>query len=358
MLYYFLYPFASEHILFNVFRYISFRTIMASLTALMISFLLGRVVIDYLRAFQLGETIREDVPKSHRQKSGTPTMGGLLILFALTTSCLLWTRLDNLYLWMVLGITVSYGIIGFLDDYFKTVHKNHKAISGKLRLLIELLLGGLVGFFLWWDPTFKTTLAVPFFKDFHPVLGIWYIPFAALVIAGAANAVNLTDGLDGLAIGPVMICGGTYLVFAYMTGHLKLAQYLQISYVAGSGELVVVLGAMIGASLGFLWYNAYPAEIFMGDVGSLSLGGLLGAIAVVTKHEILLAIAGGVFVIEAVSVILQVASFKATGRRIFSMAPIHHHFELIGWAEPKVIVRFWIISLFFALMAVSTLKLR
>jgi phospho-N-acetylmuramoyl-pentapeptide-transferase len=357
MLYY-LYILASDHIVFNVFKYISFRTIMASLTALMISLLFGRVVIDYLRALQLGEMIREDVPKSHQQKSGTPTMGGLLIVFSLTMSCLLWAKLDNPCIWIVLGVTVSYGIIGFVDDYYKTVHKNHKAISGKMRLLVELGLGMLVGFYLWYDPSFKTTLAVPFFKNFHPDLGIWYIPFSALVIAGAANAVNLTDGLDGLAIGPVMICGGTYLVFAYMTGHLKLAQYLQITYVAGSGELVVVLGAMIGAGLGFLWYNAYPAEIFMGDVGSLSLGGLLGAVAVVTKHEILLAIAGGVFVVEAVSVILQVASFKTTGRRIFSMAPIHHHFELQGWPEPKVIVRFWIISLFFALMAVSTLKLR
>jgi phospho-N-acetylmuramoyl-pentapeptide-transferase len=349
MLYHLLYPMGSNLILFNVFKYISFRAIMATLTALMISFLLGRPLVDYLRAFQIGQMIREDGPQSHLEKSGTPTMGGVLIL---------WTRLDNIYFWIVLGITLSYGAIGFLDDYLKITRQSHRGLSGIRKLGLQLVIGGLVGFFLWMDPVFKTTLAVPFFKNFQPDLGIWYIPFAALVIAGASNAVNLTDGLDGLAIGPVMICGATYLLFAYVAGHLKLAHYLQVAYVPGSGELAVVCGAMLGAGMGFLWYNTYPAEVFMGDVGSLSLGGLLGGIAVVTKHEILLAIAGGVFVIEAVSVILQVASFKATGKRIFNMAPIHHHFELKGWAEPKVIVRFWIISIFFALMAVSTLKLR
>jgi phospho-N-acetylmuramoyl-pentapeptide-transferase len=356
--YHLLYPLGSHLILFNVFRYISFRTIMATLTALMITFLLGRPLVDYLRAMQVGQTIRDDGPASHMEKSGTPTMGGILILFAMTVSCLLWTRLDSTYFWIVLGVTLSYGCIGFADDYLKLVRKSHRGLPGKRRLSLELLIGAVVGLILWWDPAFKTTLVVPFFKNVQPDLGILYIPFAALVIAGASNTVNLTDGLDGLAIGPVMICGATYLLFAYMTGHLKLAQYLQISYVAGAGELAVVCGAMLGAGMGFLWYNAYPAEVFMGDVGSLSLGGLLGSIAVVTKHEILLCIAGGVFVIEAVSVILQVASFKATGKRIFNMAPIHHHFELKGWAEPKVIVRFWIISVILALIAVSTLKLR
>ncbi len=358
MFYHFLYPLSAELILFNVFRYISFRTIMATLTALMISFLLGRPLVDYLRQFQIGQMIRADGPKSHFEKSGTPTMGGILILFAMTVSCLLWTRLDNPYFWIVLIVTVSYGAIGFFDDYLKLMRKSHRGLTPKRKLGYQLVVGALVGFYLWWDPGFQTTLEVPFFKDVKPDLGIFYIPFVALVIAGASNAVNLTDGLDGLAIGPVMICGATYLVFAYLAGHLKLAQYLQISYVAGAGELSVVCGAMLGAGMGFLWYNAYPAEVFMGDVGSLSLGGLLGSIAVVTKHEILLAIAGGVFVIEAISVILQVASFKATGKRIFNMAPIHHHFELKGWPEPKVIVRFWIISIVFALMAVSTLKLR
>jgi phospho-N-acetylmuramoyl-pentapeptide-transferase len=358
MLYQLLYPMGSNLILFNVFKYISFRAIMATLTALMISFLLGRPLVDYLRAFQIGQMIRDDGPQSHLEKSGTPTMGGVLILFAMTISCLLWTRLDNIYFWIVLGITLSYGAIGFLDDYLKITRQSHRGLSGKRKLGLQLVIGGLVGLFLWMDQVFKTTLAVPFFKNFQPDLGIWYIPFAALVIAGASNAVNLTDGLDGLAIGPVMICGATYLLFAYVAGHLKLAHYLQVAYVPGSGELAVVCGAMLGAGMGFLWYNTYPAEVFMGDVGSLSLGGLLGGVAVVTKHEILLAIAGGVFVIEAVSVILQVASFKTTGKRIFNMAPIHHHFELKGWAEPKVIVRFWIISIFFALMAVSTLKLR
>ena len=358
MLYHLLYPLGAHSILFNVFKYITFRAIMATLTALIISFLLGGPLVEYLRAFQIGQMIRTDGPKSHFEKSGTPTMGGLLILFAMTFSCLLWTRLDNLYFWIVLGVTLSYGAIGFLDDYLKIIRKNYRGLSGKKKLCSQLVIGALIGFVLWMDPGFKTTMAVPFFKNFNPDLGIWYIPFAALVIAGSSNAVNLTDGLDGLAIGPVMICGATYLLFAYIAGHLKLSQYLQVTYVPGAGELCVVCGAMLGAGMGFLWYNAYPAEVFMGDVGSLALGGLLGSVAVVTKHEILLVIAGGVFVIEAVSVILQVASFKTTGKRIFNMAPIHHHFELKGWPEPKVIVRFWIISIVFALMAVSTLKLR
>jgi phospho-N-acetylmuramoyl-pentapeptide-transferase len=358
MLYHLLYPFGSDLILFNVFKYISFRAVMATLTALMISFLLGRPLVDYLKAFQIGQMVRDDGPSSHLEKSGTPTMGGILILFAMTISCLLWTRLDNMYIWLVLGVTLSYGAVGFADDYLKIVRRNHRGLKAKQKFGLQLLIGAVVGCILWMDPVFKTTLALPFFKNVNPDLGIFYIPFVALVIAGASNAVNLTDGLDGLAIGPVMICGATYLVFAYIAGHLKLSQYLQVSYVAGSGELCVLCGAMLGAGMGFLWYNAYPAEIFMGDVGSLSLGGLLGAVAVVTKNEILLAIAGGVFVIETVSVILQVASFKATGKRIFNMAPIHHHFELQGWPEPKVIVRFWIISVIFALIAISTLKLR
>ncbi len=358
MLYHFLFPLASEMILFNVFRYISFRTIMATLTALMISFLLGKPLIDYLRALHIGQNIRAEGPQSHFDKSGTPTMGGLLILFAAAFASLLWTRLDNAYFWLVFLVVLSFGAIGFFDDYLKLRSRSHKGFPGKYRLALELLIGAAVGAFLWWDPGFNTTLALPFFKDVTPDLGIWYIPFVAFVIAGAANAVNLTDGLDGLAIGPVMICGITYLIFAYLAGHLKLAQYLQISYVAGAGELSVVCGAVIGASLGFLWYNTSPAEVFMGDVGSLALGGLLGSVAVVSKHEIVLAIAGGIFVIEALSVILQVASFKATGKRIFNMAPIHHHFELKGWPEPKVIVRFWIISIILALMALSTLKLR
>lgn len=358
MFYHLLYPLGSQLILFNVFRYITFRAIMATLTALMISFLLGRPLVDYLRAFQIGQMVRDDGPQSHLEKSGTPTMGGILILFAMAVSCLLWTRLDNIYFWIVLGVTLAYGAIGFLDDYLKITRRNHRGLSGKRKLGLQLIVGAIVGLVLWLDPSFSKTLAMPFFKNVNPDLGILYIPFAALVIAGASNAVNLTDGLDGLAIGPVMICAATYLIFAYVAGHLKLAHYLQVPYVPGAGELTIVCGAMLGAGMGFLWYNAYPAEVFMGDVGSLSLGGLLGAVAVVTKHEILLAIAGGVFVIEAVSVILQVASYKATGKRIFNMAPIHHHFELKGWPEPKVIVRFWIIAIFFALLALSTLKLR
>ncbi len=358
MLYHLLYPLGADLILFNVFKYITFRTIMATLTALMISFLLGKPLIDYLRAFQIGQMIREDGPKSHLEKSGTPTMGGLLIIFALLFSILLWARLDIKYFWIVFGVTVVYAAIGFIDDYLKIVRKNHRGLAGKRKLALQLLVGAFVGYLLWADPGFKTTLAVPFFKNVLPDLGIWYIPFVAIVIAGSSNAVNLTDGLDGLAIGAVMISTATFLLFAYVAGHLKLADYLQIPYVAGAGELSVVCGAVLGAGMGFLWYNAYPAEIFMGDVGSLSLGGMLGTIAVVTKNEILLAIVGGIFVLEAVSVILQVAYFKMTRRRIFKMAPIHHHFELSGWAEPKVIVRFWIISVVFALMALSTLKLR
>lgn len=358
MLYHLLYPLGLDLILFNVFRYISFRAIMATLTALVISFLLGKPLVDYLRALQIGQTVRDDGPQSHLNKTGTPTMGGILILFAMTVSSLLWTRLDNVYFWIVLGVTLAYGAIGFVDDYLKVVHRSHRGLAGKRKLALQLVVGAAVGFYLWFDPAFKTTLAVPFFKHIQPDLGVWYIPFAALVIAGASNAVNLTDGLDGLAIGPVMICAATYLIFSYTAGHLKLAQYLQIHYVAGAGELAVVCGAMLGAGMGFLWYNAYPAEVFMGDVGSLALGGLLGSVALVTKQEIALAIAGGIFVIEAVSVILQVASFKATGKRIFNMAPIHHHFELKGWPEPKVCVRFWIISIVLALLAVSTLKLR
>lgn len=331
---------------------------MATLTALMISFLLGRPLVDYLRAFQIGQMIRDDGPSSHMEKSGTPTMGGVLILFAMTVSCLLWMRWDNIYVWLVLGVTLGYGVVGFFDDYLKIVRKSHKGLSGKKKLGSQLLIGALVGIVLWMDPGFKTTMAVPFFKHVNPDLGVWYIAFAALVLAGASNAVNLTDGLDGLAIGPVMVCAMTYLLFAYIAGHLKLAQYLQVAYVPGAGELSVICGAMLGAGMGFLWYNAYPAEVFMGDVGSLALGGMLGGVALVTKNEVLLVIAGGIFVIEAVSVILQVVSFQTTGKRIFKMAPIHHHFELKGWPEPKVIVRFWIISIIFALMAVSTLKLR
>jgi phospho-N-acetylmuramoyl-pentapeptide-transferase len=359
MFYHLLYPLGSKWILFNVFKYITFRAIMATLTALMISYLLGRPLIDYLRAFQIGQMVRDDGPQTHiESKSGTPTMGGVLILFALSFSCLLWTRLDNIYFWIVLGSTLCYGAIGFLDDYLKITKCNHKGLSAKRKLGLQLIVGALVGYVLVMDPGFNTTLTVPFFKNVQPDLGWWYIPFAAVVIAGASNAVNLTDGLDGLAIGSVMVCGSTFLIFAYISGHLKLAHYLQVAYIPGSGELVVMVGAMLGAGMGFLWYNAYPAEIFMGDVGSLSLGGLLGAVAVVTKQEILLAIAGGLFVIEAVSVILQVASFKTTGKRVLRMAPIHHHFELKGWPEPKVIVRLWIISIVFALMALSTLKLR
>jgi phospho-N-acetylmuramoyl-pentapeptide-transferase len=286
-------------------------------------------------------------------------MGGLLILFAIVTATLLWANLASFYVWMVLVITISYGAIGFLDDYLMQVKKQSKGLSAKSKFVMQLVIGLLVGTLLYLRPGFDTHVSVPFLKVINPDLGWIYILFAALVIVGTSNAVNLTDGLDGLAIGPVTIAAATYVVLSYVAGHIKIADYLQIQYVAGSGELAVFCGAVVGAGMGFLWYNTYPAQIFMGDVGSLPLGGGLGAVAVMTKHEILLALVGGIFVLEALSVIFQVGFFKVSnGRRILRMAPIHHHFELKGWAEPKVIVRFWIIAIFLGLLSLSTLKLR
>jgi len=286
-------------------------------------------------------------------------MGGLLILFAIVVSVLLWGNLSNFFVWMVLLVTVSYGAIGFVDDYIMQMKKDSTGLRGRSKIIMQMAIGLLIGGFLFSRPDFDTHVSVPFLKDIHPDLGWVYILFATFVIVGTSNAVNLTDGLDGLAIGPVTIGAATYVVLSYVAGHVKIANYLQIQYVAGSGEVAVFCGALVGAGIGFLWYNTYPAQIFMGDVGSLSVGGALGTIAVITKHEILLALVGGIFVLEALSVIFQVAFFKATnGRRIFRMAPIHHHFELKGWPEPKVIVRFWIIAIVLGLLAISTLKLR
>lgn len=359
MFYHLLYPLHTEISAFNVFRYITFRTIYASLTAFLICFFLGPWAIRKLKGMQVGQYIREDGPEAHYKKAGTPTMGGTLILFSIALSTLLWTNLTNYYIWIILMVTVGYGGIGFIDDYLMQVKKQSKGLSVRKKFLLQTVLAITTGILLYAIPDFSTRVTVPFFKNISPDLGWGYILFAALIIVGTSNAVNLTDGLDGLAIGPVIIAAVTYMVFAYVSGHVKIANYLQINYVNGSGETAIFCGAVAGAGLGFLWFNTYPAQVFMGDVGSLSLGSALGTVAVITKQEILLVLVGGLFVVEALSVIFQVSFFKMTnGRRIFRMAPLHHHFELKGWAEPKVIVRFWIIAIALALISMSTLKLR
>jgi len=359
MIYHFLYPLHTTISGFNVFRYITFRTIYASVTAFLICFFLGPWVIRKLTTLQVGQYIREDGPESHFQKAGTPTMGGALILFSVIVSTLLWTNLSNPYVWIVLLVTFGNGLIGFVDDYLMQVKKRNKGLTARGKLILQIILAIIIGVLVYSRPDFDTQVTLPFFKKIAPDLGWGYVFFAALVIVGTANAVNLTDGLDGLAIGPAIIVAATYMVFAYVAGHIKIAQYLQINYVAGSAEITVFCGALAGAGFGFLWFNTYPAQVFMGDVGSLSLGGALGTVAVITKQEILLILVGGLFVVEALSVIFQVGFFKMTsGRRIFRMAPLHHHFELKGWPEPKVIVRFWIIAIILALISMSTLKLR
>ncbi|HWI40827.1 MAG TPA: phospho-N-acetylmuramoyl-pentapeptide-transferase [Verrucomicrobiae bacterium] len=358
MLYHLLYPLASDIRLFNIFKYLTFRTIYSMITALLVCFIFGPWVIRRLEALQARQVIRTDGPESHLKKQGTPTMGGVMIVAATLVPVLLWADLTNMYVWVALFIFVGYAGIGFADDYKKVVEKNPKGLSPRQKMFWQLLLGGMAGTWLYMSGSFSTELFFPFFKRLHPDLGILYIPFAMLVVVGASNAVNLTDGLDGLAIGPVSINAATYMLFTYIAGNIKLAAYLQIPYVAGAGELAVFCGALVGAGIGFLWYNAYPAEVFMGDVGSLSLGGALGILSILTKQEILLVIVGGVFVVEALSVIFQVGSYKYRGKRIFRMAPIHHHFELKGVAEPKIIVRFWIITIILALVAISTLKMR
>ena len=359
MVYYLLYPLHTSISVFNVFRYITFRTIYASITAFLICCVLGPWVIRRLADLQIGQFIRDDGPESHFQKAGTPTMGGALILFAIVVSTLLWTILTNAYVWIALFVTVGYGLIGFIDDYLMQIKKRSKGLTVRNKLLLQLAFAIVTGIFVFARPDFDTRVAIPFFKKISPDLGWGYVLFAALVIVGTSNAVNLTDGLDGLAVGPAIIVAATYMIFAYIAGHVRISNYLQINYVAGSGEIAVFCGAIAGAGFGFLWFNTYPAQVFMGDVGSLSLGGALGAVAVITKQEILLAVVGGLFVVEALSVIFQVGFFKMThGRRIFKMAPLHHHFELKGWPEPKVIVRFWIIAVILALISMSTLKLR
>jgi phospho-N-acetylmuramoyl-pentapeptide-transferase len=359
MLYHLLYPLHTTFSVFNVFRYITFRTIYASLTAFFICFLLGPWMIRKLANMQVGQYIRDDGPKSHFDKAGTPTMGGTLIILSVTVSVLLWSDLTNYFVWIVLFVTLGFGLIGFIDDYLMQVKKQSKGLTVRKKLILQAIVALITGYLVYASPNFSTVVTIPFFKNASPDFGWGYILFAAFVIVGASNAVNLTDGLDGLAIGPVIIAAATYMIFAYVSGHVKIAGYLQLNYVSGAGELSIFCGALAGAGLGFLWFNAYPAQIFMGDVGSLSLGAFLGTVAVITKQEILLALVGGLFVIEALSVIFQVGFFKMTsGKRIFRMAPLHHHFELKGWPEPKVIVRFWIIAIALALLAMSTLKLR
>lgn len=357
---YLLGEFADRLNVLNVFRYITFRAGGATLTALVFVFLFGPAIINTLRVKQgKGQPIRTDGPQSHLAKRGTPTMGGLMILAGTLFSTLLWANLTNFKVLVVLIVTIGFGLIGFFDDYLKVTKQSHKGFSGKQRLAIEFLISGVAVWTL--IATTKvggTSIALPFFKDFLLDIGLFFIAFGAFVIVAAGNAVNLTDGLDGLAIVPVMLAAGTFGVIAYLSGNAVFAEYLQIHHTPGTGELAVVVGAVIGAGLGFLWFNAPPAAIFMGDTGSLALGGLLGTIAVATKHEIVLAIVGGLFVLEAVSVIIQVASFKLTGKRVFKMAPIHHHFEQLGWKEPQVVIRFWIIAFVLALIGLSTLKLR
>jgi phospho-N-acetylmuramoyl-pentapeptide-transferase len=358
MLYTLLYALHNQYSLFNVFRYITFRAILAILTALVISFFLGPWVIRKLKDLQVKQYIREDGPKNHREKEGTPTMGGTLILFSIGVAVLLWADLTNFFIWVALLVLVGFGAIGFVDDYLKLTRRNSKGLSMKQKFLLQVLVALGASLLLYVNPTFRSTLAFPFIKGLMPDLGEFYILLVILVIVGTSNAVNLTDGLDGLATGPVLISAGTFMVLSYLAGNVKIASYLQIPYVSGSGELTIFCGALVGAAMGFLWYNTYPAQIFMGDTGSVSLGAALGAVAIMTKQEFLLAIVGGLFVVETLSVIFQVASYKLRKKRIFRMAPIHHHFELLGWAEPKVIVRFWIITLCLALLAFSTLKLR
>jgi len=359
MLYHLLYPLSTLFAGFNVFRYITFRTIGAAITAFLFFVLVAPAFIRFIKKLQIGQVIRNDGPESHLKKEGIPTMGGLLILFTIINTTLLWTDLGNRYVWVVLGVTLWFGTIGAIDDFRKVIGKSSKGLSARGKLLLQILGAVLLGLILYSYPNFDSHLSMPFFKTVRPDLGWFYVIFAVLVVVGASNAVNLTDGLDGLAAGPIVISGGIYLIFSYLAGNAVLAEYLQIPFVPGSGELAVYCGALVGSSLGFLWYNAFPAQMFMGDVGSLAMGGTLGAIAIITKQEILLAIVGGIFVMEALSVIIQVGFFKITGgKRIFLMAPFHHHFEKKGWAEPKVVVRFWIVSIILGLLALATLKLR
>ncbi len=362
MLYMLLYPFVESVSFFNILRYITFRSAAAAITALIISLILGPALINLLRRHQVKESIREDGPASHQVKEGTPTMGGLIILAAILVPTLLWGDLTNRYVIYMLIVTVWLGAIGFMDDYLKAIKHQKKGLVGRKKMIGQVSLGILLALGLYFyppAPEFNLTTDIPFFKNYYLDFPIYlYVPFVIVVVAGASNAVNLTDGLDGLAAGLCLICLTAFAGMAYITGRVDFSSYLDIVYLPGAGELTIYCAAAVGAALGFLWYNAHPAEVFMGDTGALSLGGVLGALAILLKKEILLVIVGGVFVIEALSVILQVASFRLRGKRIFKMAPLHHHFELSGWHESKVVVRFWIIGALLALMSLSTFKIR
>lgn len=358
MLYLLLLPLYPAFPVFNVFRYITFRAALAALVSLLLSLVIGPYLIRALKDWQIGQPVRDDGPARHAGKAGTPTMGGTLIVLSLVLSTVLLGDVTNVYVLVVLAVTVGFAAIGFVDDCLKMRSRSSRGLGmwGKLLPQVAVASGAAVALYL--DSGFSSTLAVPFFKNVQPDLGVWYVPFAVVVIVGASNAVNLTDGLDGLAIGPIMTAAATYALIVYLAGHVRFAEYLQIPYVSQVGELSVFCAAMAAAGLGFLWFNAYPAQMFMGDVGSLGLGAALGIVAVVSKNEILLAVVGGIFVLEALSVVVQVASYRLRGKRVFLMAPFHHHYELKGLPEPQIIVRFWIVSIIFALFALSTLKLR
>jgi len=358
MLYLLLYQLHTSYAPLNVFRYITFRTLLAGLTALTLSLFLGPALIRRLTKLQIGQAIRSDGPAAHAVKAGTPTMGGTLILFSFLLATVLLADLNNWYVWVAILVTLGHGMVGFLDDYAKVRRRSSAGVPARLRLAAEFGIGCAAAAALYRWSGQGGHLTMPFLKDVRPDLGLWYVPFGAMVVVGAANAVNLTDGLDGLAIGPAMIAGATYSIFAYTAGHAGIASYLQIPYIPGAGELAIFCGALAAAGLGFLWFNAYPAQMFMGDVGSLALGSALGIVALITRQELVLMLVGGVFVVEALSVIGQVVSYKFRRKRILLMAPIHHHFELLGWPEPQIIVRFWIVAIVCALLALSTLKLR
>ncbi len=361
MLYNLLVPLSDEFIVFNLFRYITFRTGAAVMTALFICFVIAPPMIRWLRAVQReGQPIRKDGPESHFEKAGTPTMGGLMILVSVSISTLLWADLSNTLVWHAVLVMVGFGLIGFADDYLKLTKRNSKGLAGKLKILFQIMIGGIAtwGVMAALPTPLDTSVAIPFFKQLFIQLSWFFIPWSLLVMIGASNAVNLTDGLDGLAIVPVAIAAACFGLISYLVGNAVFAEYLNIPYVPGTGELAILCGALVGGAMGFLWFNAPPAMIFMGDTGSLAMGGVLGAIAVMTKHELVLAIIGGLFVLETVSVIVQVVSFKLTGKRVFAMAPLHHHFEKKGWSEPTIVIRFWIIAVILALVGLATLKLR
>lgn len=361
MLYYILYPFRDYFFGFNVFRYITFRAAAAVLTAMVICFILGPRLINKLKEMQVGQFVREEGPDTHKGKTGTPTMGGLLILFAVVISTILWADILNPFVLLALYITVVFGAIGFTDDYLKVIKKHNLGLTARWKFSLQIVFSAVAAFILLYMAkagTFSTRMGVPFFKEVNPELGWFFVLMVLLVLVGASNAVNLTDGLDGLAVGSVMIAAATYTILVYIAGHAIVAGYLNVINIKGAGEVTVFTASIVGASLGFLWFNAHPAQIFMGDTGSLALGGAIGITAVIIRQEILLILVGGLFVIEALSVILQVASYRIRGKRIFKMAPIHHHFELKGWHESKIIIRFWIVAIIFALMSLSTLKLR